>query len=53
MMGILKHTAYVAAKVIYSVNAIVWGTWGLLKDQVNLSLDAPPEGIDICKVVFP
>ncbi len=29
------------------INAvIVWGTWGLLRDSVNLSLDAVPAGID-------
>ena len=25
---------------------IVWGTWGLLRDSVNLALDAAPRGID-------
>jgi cobalt-zinc-cadmium efflux system protein len=29
---------------------VVWGTWGLLKDSVNLALDAVPEGISITKV---
>lgn len=29
---------------------VVWGTWGLLKDSVNLALDAVPEGIDLNKV---
>jgi cobalt-zinc-cadmium efflux system protein len=29
---------------------VVWGTWGLLKDSVNLALDAVPEGIAIGKV---
>jgi cobalt-zinc-cadmium efflux system protein len=29
---------------------VVWGTWGLLKDSVNLALDAVPEGISISKV---
>lgn len=29
---------------------IVWGTWGLLRDSVNLALDAVPEGIDLDKV---
>ena len=29
------------------INAvIVWGTWGLLRDSLNLALDAVPEGID-------
>lgn len=29
---------------------IIWGTWGLLKDSVNLVLDAVPEGIDPVEV---
>jgi cobalt-zinc-cadmium efflux system protein len=30
------------------INAvIVWGTWGLLKESVNLALDAVPAGIDL------
>jgi cobalt-zinc-cadmium efflux system protein len=29
---------------------IVWGTWGLLRDSVNLALQAVPEGIDLAKV---
>lgn len=29
---------------------VVWGTWGLLKDSVNLALDAVPEGVDLHKV---
>lgn len=29
---------------------VVWGTWGLLKDSVNLALDVVPEGISIAKV---
>lgn len=29
---------------------IVWGTWGLLRDSVNLALQAVPEGIDYAKV---
>ena len=33
------------------VNAIIlWGTWGLLKDSINLALDAVPDGIDLVKV---
>ena len=33
------------------INAvIVWGTWGLLRDAVNLTLDAVPTGIDPTKV---
>jgi cobalt-zinc-cadmium efflux system protein len=29
---------------------IVWGTWGLLRDSVNLALQAVPSGIDLGKV---
>ncbi|MDQ6809459.1 MAG: cation diffusion facilitator family transporter [Verrucomicrobiota bacterium] len=29
---------------------IVWGTWGLLRDSVNLALHAVPEGIDLAAV---
>lgn len=28
------------------VAVILWGTWGLLRDSVNLALDAVPEGIE-------
>lgn len=29
------------------VAVILWGTWGLLKDSVNLALDAAPRGVDV------
>ena len=29
---------------------IIWGTWGLLRDSVNLALHAVPEGIDLAQV---
>jgi cobalt-zinc-cadmium efflux system protein len=29
---------------------VVWGTWGLLKDSVNLALDAVPNNINLSKV---
>ena len=29
---------------------IVWGTWGLLRDSVNLALHAVPDGIDLAEV---
>lgn len=29
---------------------IIWGTWGLLRDSVNLALQAVPQGIDLAKV---
>jgi cobalt-zinc-cadmium efflux system protein len=32
------------------VIVVVWGTWGLLRDSVNLALDAVPEGVDLAKV---
>jgi cobalt-zinc-cadmium efflux system protein len=34
-----------AASLVISA-VIIWGTWGLLRDSVNLSLDAVPAGID-------
>lgn len=32
------------------VAVIVWGTWSLLRNSVNLALDAVPEGIDVPEV---
>jgi cobalt-zinc-cadmium efflux system protein len=32
---------------IVIVAVILWGTWGLLKDSVNLALDAAPRGVDV------
>jgi len=32
------------------VAVIVWSTWGLLRDSVNLALDAVPEGINVREV---
>ncbi|WP_332654151.1 cation diffusion facilitator family transporter [Brevundimonas sp.] len=29
------------------VAVILWGTWGLLKDSVNLALDAAPRNVDV------
>lgn len=29
---------------------IIWGTWGLLCDSINLALQAVPRGIDVCEV---
>ncbi|HEY0599175.1 cation diffusion facilitator family transporter [Brevundimonas sp.] len=29
------------------VGVILWGTWGLLRDSVNLALDAAPRGVDV------
>ena len=36
-----------AAVSLVIVVLIVYGTWGLLRDSVNLALDAVPEGIDM------
>jgi len=35
-----------ATSLVISV-LIVWGTWGLLREAVNLAMDAVPEGVDI------
>src|SRR5690606_36422959 len=32
------------------VVAIMLGTWGLLKDSVNLALDAAPRGVDVAAI---
>jgi cobalt-zinc-cadmium efflux system protein len=32
---------------IVIVGVILWGTWGLLKDSVNLALDAAPRDVDV------
>lgn len=32
------------------VVVVFFGTWGLLKESVNLSLDAVPEGVDMMKI---
>lgn len=32
------------------VAVIVWSTWGLLRDSINLALDAVPEGIEVPQV---
>ena len=29
------------------VGVILWGTWGLLRDSVNLALDSAPRGVDV------
>jgi cobalt-zinc-cadmium efflux system protein len=37
--------------VSLAVNVVIlWGTWGLLKDSLNLAMDAVPEGIEMEKV---
>ena len=35
---------------ILIVAVILWGTWGLLKDSVNLALDAAPRGVDVAAI---
>jgi cobalt-zinc-cadmium efflux system protein len=37
-----------ASLVIVAV--VIWGTWGLLRDSVNMSLNAVPPGIDAAEV---
>jgi cobalt-zinc-cadmium efflux system protein len=32
------------------IMVVVWGTWGLLKDSVNLALDAVPENVNLNEV---
>ena len=32
------------------VVVILWGTWGLLKDSVNMALDGVPRGVDVAAV---
>jgi cobalt-zinc-cadmium efflux system protein len=34
-----------AVSIVIS-GVIVWGTWGLLRESINLAMDAAPEGID-------
>jgi len=38
-----------AASVIVVV-VILWGTWGLLRDSLDLAMDAAPQGIDVAAV---
>jgi cobalt-zinc-cadmium efflux system protein len=50
---IIKFTGYYwldPAVCFVVIIVVVWETWGLLKDSVNLALDAVPENVDIHKV---
>lgn len=49
--GRLAHSLALVADAGHNLSdvvaIIVYGTWGLLRDSVNLALDAVPEGIDV------
>ncbi len=48
--AIILYTGWLSLDPVVSlviVALIIWGTWGLLRDSVNLALDAVPEGIDV------
>ncbi len=48
--GLILLTGFAVIDPIVSlliVAAILWGAWGLLKDSVNLALDAAPRGKDV------
>lgn len=47
---VIKYTGWEWLDPVMSfvvIIVVVWGTWNLLKDSVNLALDAVPENIDI------
>jgi cobalt-zinc-cadmium efflux system protein len=47
----LTHQEWVDPALSLVIAAvIVFGTWGLLRDSVNLALDAAPRGIDVAEV---
>jgi cobalt-zinc-cadmium efflux system protein len=47
----LTHQEWVDPALSLMIAAvIVFGTWGLLRDSVNLALDAAPRGIDVAEV---
>jgi cobalt-zinc-cadmium efflux system protein len=51
--GLILLTGWSAVDPIVSlviVAVILWGTWGLLKDSVNLALDAAPRGKDVAAI---
>lgn len=48
--GIIWMTGWSMLDPLVSIGivlVILWGTWGLLKDSVNLALDAAPAGVDV------
>jgi cobalt-zinc-cadmium efflux system protein len=51
--AIILYTGWVILDPVVSLLicvAIVWGTWSLLRDSVNMALDAVPSGIDLGEV---
>ncbi len=51
--GLILLTGFAVIDPIVSlviVAVILWGTWGLLKDSVNLALDAAPRGKDVAVI---
>jgi cobalt-zinc-cadmium efflux system protein len=51
--GLILLTGFAVIDPLVSlaiVAVILWGTWGLLKDSVNLALDAAPRGVDVAAV---
>ncbi|HEV7228493.1 cation diffusion facilitator family transporter [Brevundimonas sp.] len=51
--GLILLTGFAVIDPIVSlviVAVILWGTWGLLKDSVNLALDAAPRGKDVAAI---
>jgi cobalt-zinc-cadmium efflux system protein len=50
---IILYTGWVWLDPVVSLiisAVIIWGTWSLLRDSVNLALDAVPAGIDVSEV---
>lgn len=50
---IIKLTGYIWIDPVMSfviIVVVVWSTWGLLKDSVNLALDAVPENVNLEEV---
>jgi len=48
---LMTHLWWLDPVVSLVISAVIlWGTWGLLKDALNLALDAVPEGIDMAEV---
>jgi cobalt-zinc-cadmium efflux system protein len=51
--GIILFTGWSILDPLISiviVAVILWGTWGLLKESVNLALDAAPNSVDVASV---
>jgi cobalt-zinc-cadmium efflux system protein len=44
---LLTHWAWLDPAVSLAISAlIIWGTWGLLREALNMALDGVPAGID-------